>query len=434
MATIRTTVVQRGGSLALPIYLLFLLWIAPVALAADDPNKLAEEALTANPGLEALRARIAELAELASVAGSWEDPLLAIEYSNVPKDTWSLKDHPMSGLQLRAAQEIRPWGWSQLQREVADSRSTTSEHALAEAETQLRREVLVLFWRLTLSRMLEDVTREHVARTEDLLRAVRARYETGRAGQHEILRLGILRDRLGDDLRDFERVDRELSAALSRALSRPADSEFATPEQLEPRPVSGNVSEWLALARSERPELKRLEESIHTAQAGAKLARIDGIPDLTVWMGYRVRLIDTPLDDGTDQVSAGIAVPIPWGSARRSRAEQAAQLHAARGSRARLAAEMDQIEFELTAIHARWVRALEQAREYRQTLMPAARTALETSFADYAVGRADFSTLWEAEVDLLDLERILLSAAIQTHIQAAEAHATIGTAPAGGQP
>jgi hypothetical protein len=183
--------------------------------------------------------------------------------------------------------------------------------------------VLVLFWKLMLSRMLEDVTRAHIARTEDLLRAVQARYETGLAGQHEMLRLGILRDRLEDELRDFARVDRELSAALSRALSRPTRSEFATPEQLEPRPVSGNVSDWLAIARRERPELKRLEESVHTAQAAAKLARIDGIPDFTVWMGYRVRMIDTLQDDGTDQVSAGVSVPIPWASGRRSRAEQA---------------------------------------------------------------------------------------------------------------
>ena len=151
-------------------------------------------------------------------------------------------------------------------------------------------------------------------------------------------------------------------------------------------------------------------------------------------MKYRVRTVDTPLDDGTDQVSAGFSIPIPWGSAKRSRAERAAQLQVARAERARLAAELDRIESDLAAIHARWTRAFEQAVEYRDNLTPDARATLETSFSDYTVDRADFATLFEAEVALLDLERTLLSSTAETHIQAAAADATIGIAPRGGRP
>jgi outer membrane protein TolC len=395
---------------------------------------LAEEALDANPGLEALRARVSELDALAGAAGTWSDPVVGVEYSNALVDSFSLSDHPMSALQLQAQQTIPPWGWSGLRGKVAASRTLTSEHALAEAKSQLRREVFELFWKLTLSRMLEEVTREHIARTEELLEAVRARYETGAAGQHQLLRLGVLRDRLRDDLGDFVRADSVLSAGLSRALSRDAERSFATPPDLDPKPVSGSVSDWLALARKERPELRRLEESIRTAETTAELARVDGRPDVTVWMKYRVRTIDTPLDDGTDQISAGFSIPIPWGSGKRSRAERAAQLQVARAGRARLVAELDRIESDLTAIHARWTRAFEQAVEYRDKLGPDARTTLEASYSDYSVDRADFAALFEAEVALLDLERTLLISMAETRIQAAEVDATIGTVPRGGRP
>jgi cobalt-zinc-cadmium efflux system outer membrane protein len=431
MATIRTTLAQWRGACALPVLLLSL---APFAAAVDDPGALAQDALAANPGIEALQARVAELGELAGAAGTWTDPVVALEYSNAPVDSLSLNDHPMSGLQFRVQQTIPPLGWSRLREEVADSRTRTSEHALEEAKTQLRREVVVLFWRLTRSRMLQDVTQEHVKRTEELVRAVRARYETGSAGQHQLLRFQLLRDRLRDDLADFVRADRELGAALSRALARPADAVFLTPERLEPRQLSGEHSGWLRLARAQRHELMRIEESIETEKLAAELARVDGIPDVTVWGGYRVRRIDTALDDGTDHVSVGVSVPIPWGSGQRSRAERAARLQAARRGRAQLAAELDRIESELAAIHARWIRALEQAVVYRDHLTPDARAALETSLADYSVGRADFSTLYEAEVDLLNLERTQLSATVETHVQQALADATIGVAPNGGQP
>ena len=210
-----------------------------------------------------------------------------------------------------------------------------------------------------------------------------------------------------------------------RSLPRP---------ELDPKPVSGTVSAWLALAREERPELKRIEESIRTAKTAAELARIDGRPDVTVWMKYRARFVDTPQDDGTDQVSLGLSVPIPWGSAKRSRAERAAQLQVARAERARLAAELDRIESDLAGIHARWTRAFQQAVEYRDNLTPHARATLETSLSDYTVDRADFATLFEAQVALLDLERTLLQSTAETYIQAAEADATIGAAARGGRP
>jgi cobalt-zinc-cadmium efflux system outer membrane protein len=430
MAMIRTTAAQWWGACALQA---LLLSVAPFAAAVDDPGELTQEALVANPGIEALQARVAELGELAGAAGTWADPVVALEYSNVPVDSFSLNDHPMSALQFRVEQTIPPWGWSRLRENVADSLIRTSEHALEEAKTQLRREVFVLFWQLTLSRMLQDVTQEHVTRTDELVRAVRARYETGAAGQHQLLRLQLLRDRLRDDLGDFVRVDRELSTALSRSLSRPPDAVFRTPERLEARQVDGEYSGWLRLAREQRHELRRIEESIETEKLAAELARVDGTPDVTVWGGYRVRQIDTTLDDGTDQVSVGVSVPIPWGSGQRSRAERAARLQAARGGRAQLAAELDRIESELVAIHARWMRAFEQAVEYRDHLAPDAKAALETSLSDYTVGRADFSTLYEAEVDLLNLERTQLSATVETHIQEARASAIIGVAPNGGQ-
>jgi outer membrane protein TolC len=106
----------------------------------------------------------------------------------------------------------------------------------------------------------------------------------------------------------------------------------------------------------------------------------------------------------------------------------------ARAERARLAAELDRIESDLTAIHARWARAFEQVIAYRENLTPAAGAALETAFTDYSVGRADFANLFEAEVALLDLERTLVSATVQTHIQAAAADASVGTALRGGRP
>ncbi|MBW2274306.1 MAG: TolC family protein [Deltaproteobacteria bacterium] len=396
------------------------------AVAADDPSLLAAEAIRANPGVEAMRARAEELAKLAEVAGTWRDPSFGIEYLNAPVDSFRIDDSPMSGLQFQLKQKLPEWGWSKASKEVARRRSAASRHGAAEAEVQLRRNVEQLFWRLSLSNMLREVTREHLERTSDLLDAVRTHYEVGHAGQSAVLRLTILRDRLADDLGDFERADRKLSAGLNQALARPQQNRFETPLRASPLAVEGGASAWLTQAKAQRPELARIREEVEVERRAAELARISIRPDFDLWFKYRLRTVDTPLDDGTDFITLGVSLPIPWNSRKRGLGEEAARLEGARGARARLASALDAVESELIAIEATWQRAHEKATRYHEALIPAAHATLEMTLSDFSVGRADFSSLYESEVTLLQLEKTYLAATIETHLQRADARATVG--------
>ncbi|MBW2253655.1 MAG: TolC family protein [Deltaproteobacteria bacterium] len=419
-------------SLPTMILALFMTLVAtPTAWAADSVDALVTEAIEANPELAARRATVEALRALAGVAGTWPDPVVGIEYSNVPVTSFALGDHAMAGLQFRAQQTVRPPTWSRLQREVGDALAEGEEHSLAEAEVQLGVTVEQTYWRLALSRLLGDITEAHLARTEELLQAVVARYEVGRAGQHAVLRLGVLRDRLQDDLHDFERADRELSAALARALSR-EEATFATPTEFTALDPPADASGWVDLALAHRPELARIRADVHGSEAAADLARADGLPDVSFWVGYRVRTITSRTDPGTDLASAGLSVPIPLGSGRRARGQRAAYLLSAEAAEARHAATVDRIEADLTFVLARWQRAHHKAATYDSELLPAARSTLDTTLADYRVDKADFSSLYDGEIALLDLERARLAAAVETYIQRAEARAVLGTTPPGG--
>ncbi len=401
------------------------------AFAVDDPEILSDEALRANPGLEAMRARSQELSELAEVAGTWKDPMVGLEYMNVPVDSLKLDESPMSGVQFKIEQKLPELGWSKASREVADLQVRVSEHETAEAELQLRRNVEVLFWRLTHSNLLKGVTEEHLNRTQELLRAVRARYEVGKAGQNSVLRLTVLRDRLQDDIGDYDRAERIISAGLSRVLARPAGSQFATSSEIDPVAVVGAPSHWFEEAKENRPELARLRERINVRHRSAELAGITTRPEVNVWLKYRVRDVDTALDDGTDFVSAGVSVPIPWGSRKRGLGRQAAHLQGERGAQAQLAAMLDTIESESISIHSSWTRAFEKASRYRDSILPSSHATLETTLSDFSVGNADFASLYESEVELLILEKAYLTAAIETRLQRAAARATVGTSSLG---
>ncbi len=393
---------------------------------------LADEAIARNPNVEAMRYRTRELRELAQISNTWPDPRLSVEYSNAPVDTLSVSDHPMGGVQFKLQQRLPEWGWTRAAKQVAEHRVERSQYARAEAEVQLRRSVEALYWKLTLSRMLEGVTQEHLARTLELIRAVRVRYEVGKAGQNALLRLGVLRDRLADDLGDFERTERELAAGLARSLARPAESRFETPTRVDAVSPEGDARVWIESAREHRPLLAAIREEIEQQSELASLSRIRMRPEVDVWVQYRVRTVETVIDDGTDFMSAGVSVPIPWGSRKRGLGGEAAGLAAGAGARARLAATLDEIEAKLIVVEASWQRAAKKAETYKDTLIPAALAALETTLSDFSVGKAEFSTLYEAQVELLALERSYLSANIETRLQRATARAVTGHIDLGG--
>ena len=397
---------------------------------ADGPPwaALADEAVQANPSLEAMRARERALRERAEVAGARMDPMVSVELSNLPVTTFSLADHGMAGVQLRAQQTLRPPTWSRLQRELGEQRADAAGFATAEAELQLRGAVERAWWTLARTRMLAQVTEEHLARTEQLLDAARARYETGGVGQYAVLRLGVLRDKLRDDLGDFIRGEAELEAALSAALDRAPGGPFPTPTAVEPVAPPADA-DWVALASATRPALLRIAADREVALQTAHLARVDVWPDVTLWAGYRLRTAQSEMDPGTDLVSVGVGVPIPGGSARRADGDRAAALEEASGAAASYDAALNGVEADMAGVIARWSRAWDKVAAYDQTLIPGARSTLEATRADFVVGRAEFASLIDAEVALLDLERARITAAVETHLQRADAVTVLGAPP-----
>lgn len=406
------------------IFFLGLLLAVP-AYGMEDAAQLADEALRANPSLEAKRAQVEAIAKLAETAGTWNDPMFSIEYMNVPTDSLRLDRSSMSGLQLKIEQNFPEMGWSKASRELASLEVSAATHAAGEAELQLRQAVEVLYWKLALSHALRAVADQHLQRAEDSLQTAQSRYETGAIAQSEMSRIFVLRDRLQDELDDFTREDIELSTALARALARPVDTKFETPAEIEPLAQEGTFEDWLVAALANRPEIAQLREEVKIEEKAAELAQIQARPDLNLWIAYQIRE-DTAMDDGTDFISVGISIPIPLGSRKRAQSQVASRRADERSAKARLAAQTDMLRTDLRSAEARWLRAHRKALAYRERLIPTAQLAVQTTFSEFSVDRANFEALYEAQVALLDLQRGYLEAIVETHLQSAAVRALTG--------
>jgi len=77
---------------------------------------------------------------------------------------------------------------------------------------------------------------------------------------------------------------------------------------------------------------------------------------------------------------------------------------------------VDRIKAGLEKVLADWQRAGKKAKAYEDKLIPRAKKTLDATLIAYKNGLAGFSTLFQAEVQLLQFERTLRKSMIQTKI------------------
>lgn len=397
-----------------------------VASPVDDPEVLAELAVEQQPSLEALRARVQALEEVAAVAKVWTDPRVGLELSNLPVTAPWIDQHPMAGVQLKVQQSFPAPGQTRARAAAADARVGVAEADLAALENELRGEVRARYWDLALVRQMKGVAADHVRELEEMIDAVGVRYQVAAAEQHDLLQLQLLRDRLAETLTDYDARATAVQAVLNGALARDPSTAITTPRTSPVEGLPGTAAER-ASALGQHPALIALGERAGAERADADRARVEARPAPTAWLGYRIRAPQSTGDSGRNLASVGVSVPIPVASSRRSEALALAAEDRARATDELAEGKLARLAATLAAAEARHARAAARAIAYRDSLEAAARAALDSTRSAYQVGRAGFADLIRAEIDLLDVRRDRLRAEAEAASARAEILTLLGT-------
>lgn len=391
----------------------------PLAIAQESgPEPLVAQALQANPELKSIDLQVQALRHKAEAVQMWMDPVFMVEYGNFPWDTWSMGDSPMTGVQFKLQQTFTLAGKNSRREATVHAETKAVGWSLEEKRNQLAGLIKRTYWNLALVRQLRVITPKHIVLVGQLLESIRAKYQVGKVGQHELMRLDVLQGKLKDDLGEFDRKERELSAALNAAMHRPPDRYIATVDRVHSSEQSLGLNEWINLAKNKRPALKIVRTTARAKRLAADAAGYERWPDITLWAGYRIRS-QAGKDAGGDQMSLGIAVPLPLDYTGHSEAQKAMLLSEASAMDEREVSLLDEINFGLESALAAWERGAQKAAAYSDSLIPKARQTLESTLSAYQTDRADFASLYQAELQLLDFERALLVARTQTWIQKA---------------
>lgn len=377
------------------------------AFAIPSPLTLGwclERAVAANPSLEIARASAQAAQHRIGPAGSLDDPRLAYEASNVPTGDFDFSSTPLSGHQLGLRQKL-PFPGLLSRREDAARKSAESSRLLAEDRRLVVEGAVEAAWaELAFAQRALGITHRNIALLRQLTSTAESRYRVGSGLQQDVLRAQVeLTALLEEELRREEAIERA-EARLIALLDLPVTSTLPETASLRLAVTEPSLRALLEGIDRQNARLRAAERRIEEAGHHVSAAELEGMPDVDVGLGYRIRKkVRGDAVDGDDFLSAGLTVRLPIDRSR-WREQVAEQRALLRRRRAELRALRADIAARVRTAHAELRRASSEEALLETGLVPQARQSLAASRSAYEVGRIEFLSLLDSQVRLLQAE------------------------------
>ncbi len=294
--------------------------------------------------------------------------------------------------QLQLMQMLPLGGKLSLAGRAASAQAAATGFRAEDVSWELRNQVAMSFYDLYATDRGLDVARETLRLLQDIAATAEAMYRVGDGRQTDVLRAQVEIAKMVEDTLRMQAMRQSMVAKLNALLDRGPSAEIGTPA-LPAFPDSIPTRAWLdSVARDTRPMIRAGLDDVRAADASARLARKEIIPDLQVGVQYAQR--GGKMGGGTERMGSlmlGASLPI---FARSRQFQMRVEADAMKQmAEADLAAMRAETRGKIGEAYAALTRARSLAQLYRTTVLPQAEATVASALAAYRVGSVDFMTL-----------------------------------------
>jgi outer membrane protein TolC len=343
-----------------------------------------------NPELKAFRRDIDMAVARIRPAGTLPDPMLSAGYMSgvLRPPFFPSSATPGAFREFALSQEIPFPGKLRTQTAVAVSEVDVTRWTYEDRRAQLAAELKSMYLDYRLADRSLAIVRRNKMVLEQMQRIAEARFAVGQGLQQDVLKAQLEVSMLIEQVTMLERERTAMQARINGMLYREPGAPVDPDLMIETTPLPGDLPALRAMAEQRAPMLKREERQIMRSEQILSLARKEILPDFAVNVTTQQPVGGMPWMYGIDFM---VKLPLFWERKQRPMiAEAAAGLDASRrmrdSTRAMTVAAVD--EQYAAVISSERLLAL-----YRQSLLPQARLAFESSIAAYQVGNLDFLAL-----------------------------------------
>ncbi|MBI3493771.1 MAG: TolC family protein [Acidobacteria bacterium] len=356
-------------------------------------------ALAKNPEIIAAQNRYDAARQRPAQERSLPDPMVSAGYNanGNPLPGAGLGTEPTANIGFTVSQEVPYPGKRDLRGSIAAREADAEFQQIEAARLNVTARVKQAYYRLAYAHAVTDVLTRNRELLETLLKVSEGRYAVGQAAQQDVIKaqtqLSILELQLERVRREGATREGELNALMNRPVTTP----IGQPDELQLTAFDSSLDGLIATANEHAPMLRRDQIMIERSQFALDAARREYKPDFAVTGGYFYMGAMRPMYE----VRFDVRVPLQRARRAAALAEQLSTVDAVRNayesSRLNLQERLQE-EFQMASLSVRL------ARVYRETVLPQARLALESSMASYQTGAVDFLSVLTNFGTVLDYE------------------------------
>jgi cobalt-zinc-cadmium efflux system outer membrane protein len=370
-----------------------------------DLQKLIDESVKANPEIKQKSELKSAAEEAIKPAGALDNPTIGFGLLNLPTDTFSFSQEPMTQKSLSLSQKVPFPGKRRLRSEVAAEQAKSDDLLYKDKKNEIRAMVIQRYWSLSLAYSGYDITQRNKQFWEQVVKVAETRYSVGQTRQPDVLQAQVELGNYLNRLLQWRQRQESLMADLNALRSEPPQTPISKPQPLHARPFTLKLDDLLAQARN-RPQLEALNALIARQEKTVALAKKDYYPDFTFGLAYGFR--DT-LAPPVSRKQADfftytfmMDLPIWWNSKIKPRIREAVNRQAA--AKETYQAFWDRLGAAIKDRYDKLMRLHHQIILYERGIIPQAQQAASASLADYSVGMLDFARMYQNQIAAFNAE------------------------------
>ncbi|OFW04736.1 MAG: hypothetical protein A3H96_09980 [Acidobacteria bacterium RIFCSPLOWO2_02_FULL_67_36] len=343
------------------------------------------EAVAKNPEIVAAQKRYDAARQRPVQERSLPDPMVSAGYnsSGRPWPGAGLGTEPTANIGFMVTQELPYPGKRDLRASIASREADADFQQIEAARLSVTSRVKQAYYRLAYTYAVSDVLRRNRDLLDTLLKVSENRYAVGQAAQQDVIKAQTQLTILELQLERVRQEQATREGELNALLARPVTAPVGRPDDLQLTPFDLSLDSLLSAANEHAPMLRRDQIMIDRSRLGVDAARREYRPDFGVSGGYYYMGRMPPMYE----VRFDVTIPLQRARRAAAVAEQLSTVEQARStydsSRLDLQGRL-QGDFQMASTSVRL------ARLYRETVLPQARLALESSMSSYQTGGVDF--------------------------------------------
>jgi len=369
---------------------------------------LINTAIEVSPKIKMLEMKKLSAANRIEQNSNLPDPTLTLGLANLPVNSFSLTQEPMTGKIVGLSQAFPFPGKLSEQADVNRKDVDIVEQEILDATNEIRKNVIKSYDELLYVRQAIEIANSSKDLLNNIAEVVRTKYSVSSASQQNILKVELEITNISEKIEDLKSKENSQLSMLNALLLRNENSPIQTPEFPEIDYQTFTVDALVDSAVKYRPFLAGIKEVKQKEVLKKSLAEYDYYPNFNLALQYsfrdKIERTNTPLDDFFT-VMLGISLPLNYGGKVSSKVEETESMQKLYDEQYNMSLQMLRSSFGSSIAKLNSLK--ERIKLVSEGSMIQANENLKTTLTSYQVGQVDFLNVIDAQNSLLKIENDL---------------------------